>query len=193
MQPLTVLISTLCREASEEGEPSLRGAERDQTGTIEKGVVVNLTTAVMAEKTPAAVQCLEGLTGGVTSGCSRLCNDVQSPECGKRGRRKGERGKEGRALLMARQLGGAEWPLELLVRNTCDRAACILFEVEPSAGTRSQWERRRECSTARGGARGHTRSTPSDGDEVAAATDPQSNSSVCTADLELFFQGGTHR
>lgn len=78
-------------------------------------------------------------------------------------------------------------------RNTCDRAACILFEVEPSAGTRSQWERRREWSTARGGARGHTRSTPSDGDEVAAAaaaTDPQSNSRVCTADLELFFQGG---
>lgn len=41
-----------------------------------------------------------------------------------------------------------------------------------------------------GGPPRHTHSTPSDGDEVAAAVDQQSDSSVSTADPEVFFQRG---
>lgn len=54
-------------------------------------------------------------------------------------------------------------------------------------------EGRRECpQQPRGGPRRHRHSTPSDGDEVAAAVEQHRKSSVWTADPEVFFTwGGT--
>lgn len=52
-------------------------------------------------------------------------------------------------------------------------------------------EGRRECpQQPRGGPRRHRHSTPSDGDEVAAAVEQHRKSSVWTADPEVFFTWG---
>lgn len=55
-------------------------------------------------------------------------------------------------------------------------------------------EGRRECpQQPRGGPRRHRHSTPSDGDEVAAAVEQHRKSSVWTADPEVFFTWGGDR
>lgn len=91
---------------------------------------------------------------------------------------------------------------KLLTRIT-PHGARVLFqgdmsEVAAGGGVCAQVhaanEGRRECpQQPRGGPRRHRHSTPSDGDEVAAAVEQHRKSSVWTADPEVFFTWGGDR